>query len=81
MSGTYDYGGRTTIDGVRSDDLENNSRVGVTLALPVNDHRKPKTIADSPIAEAFPRAPTLNGRAKPDQARGCSLFHQAAASP
>jgi hypothetical protein len=36
LSGTYDYGGRSTIDGVRSDDLENNSRVGLTLALPVN---------------------------------------------
>jgi hypothetical protein len=36
LSWTYDYGGRTTIDGVRSDDLQNNSRVGATLALPVN---------------------------------------------
>jgi len=36
VSGNYDYGGRTTIDGVRSDDLANNSRVGATLALPVN---------------------------------------------
>ena len=36
LSGTYDYGGRTTIDGVQSDDLEKNLRLGATLALPVN---------------------------------------------
>lgn len=29
-------GGRTTIDGVRSDDLQSNSRVGCTLALPLD---------------------------------------------
>ena len=36
LSGTYDYGGRTTVDGVQRDDLEKNLRVGATLALPVN---------------------------------------------
>jgi hypothetical protein len=36
LSFNYDYGGRTTIDGVRGDDLQQNSRVGLTLALPVN---------------------------------------------
>jgi hypothetical protein len=36
LSGTYDYGGRTTIDGVQNDDLQNNSRIGATLALSVN---------------------------------------------
>jgi Putative MetA-pathway of phenol degradation len=36
LSGTYDCGGRTTIDGVQSDDLENNVRVGATLSLPLN---------------------------------------------
>ena len=36
LSWTYDYGGRTTIDGVQSDDLEKNLRLGATLALPVN---------------------------------------------
>jgi hypothetical protein len=36
LSGTFDYGGRTTKDDVQSDDLQINSRVGATLALPVN---------------------------------------------
>jgi len=36
VSGIYDYGGRTTIDGVGNDDSANNSRVGATLALPVH---------------------------------------------
>ena len=36
LSFNHDYGGRTTINGVQSDDLQQNSRVGLTLALPVN---------------------------------------------
>ncbi len=36
LSGTYDYGGRTTVDGVRKDDLQSNSRVGFTLGLPLD---------------------------------------------
>ena len=36
LSWAYDYGGRTTVDGVRNDDVQNNSRLGATLALPVN---------------------------------------------
>jgi hypothetical protein len=49
LSGTYDYGGRTTIDGVKNDDLLNNSRVGVTLALPVNRNNSIKLFASSKI--------------------------------
>ena len=33
LSGTYDYGGRTTVDGERKDDRQSNSRMGATLAL------------------------------------------------
>jgi hypothetical protein len=47
LSGTYDYGGRSTIDGVRSDDLENNSRVGLTLALPLNRNNSIKLYAST----------------------------------
>lgn len=32
----YYNGGRTTIDGVRSDDLQSNSRMGLTFALPLH---------------------------------------------
>ncbi len=49
VSGTYDYGGRTTIDGVRSDDSESNSRVGVTLALPVNRNNSIKLFASTGV--------------------------------
>jgi hypothetical protein len=47
LSGTYDYGGRTTIDGVQSSDLQNNSRVGATLALPVNRNNSIKLFAST----------------------------------
>ena len=36
LSFNHDYGGRTTVNGVKGDDLQQNSRVGLTLALPVN---------------------------------------------
>ena len=45
LSGTYDYGGRTKINGVPSDDLQNGWRVGATLALPVNRNNSIKLYA------------------------------------
>jgi hypothetical protein len=49
LSGTYDYGGRSTTDGVRNSDLENNSRIGATLALPVNRNNSVKLYASSSV--------------------------------
>lgn len=49
LSVTEDYGGRTTIDGVQSDDLGNNSRLGATLALPVNKNNSIKLFASTSI--------------------------------
>jgi len=49
VSGTYDYGGRTTIDGVRSDVVMDNSRVGATLALPVNRNNSIKLYASGSV--------------------------------
>lgn len=49
VSGTYDHGGRTTVDGVRSDDKQENSRVGATLALPVNRNNSVKLYASTPV--------------------------------
>jgi hypothetical protein len=49
LSGTYDYGGRTTVNGVQSDDFQNNSRVGATLALPVNRNNSIKLYASTGI--------------------------------
>jgi len=49
LSWTYDYGGRTTLDGVPSGDVYNNSRVGATLALPVNRNNSIKLFASSSL--------------------------------
>jgi hypothetical protein len=49
MSGTYDYGGRMTVDGEKSGDIEENTRIGATLALPVNRHNSVKFFASSSI--------------------------------
>ena len=34
--GTYYWGGHTTLDGVEGDDLQKNTRLGLTFALPLN---------------------------------------------
>ena len=49
LSSTYDYGGRTRMDGVRSDDLQSNSRLGATLALPVNRNNSIKLYSSTSI--------------------------------
>jgi hypothetical protein len=49
LSGTYDYGGRTTIDGVSSDQVDSNSRMGFTLALPVNRNNSIKLFASAGV--------------------------------
>ena len=36
LDGTYYWGGRTTTDGVEGNDLQKNTRFGLTFALPVN---------------------------------------------
>ena len=50
VTGTYFTGGRTEVDGVASDDLQNNSRLGVTLALPVSRHNSIKLYASTGIS-------------------------------
>jgi len=49
LSGTYDYGGRTTVNGEQNDDLQKNARLGVTLALPVNRNNSIKLYASSGV--------------------------------
>jgi hypothetical protein len=50
LSGTYDYGGRTTVSGVESDDLQKNLRMGVTLAVPINRNNSLKLYASTGIS-------------------------------
>lgn len=42
-------GGRTTIDGTRSDDMQQNTRLGATLALPVNRYNSIKLNASQGV--------------------------------
>ena len=49
LSWMYDYGGRTTVDGVRNDDSSSNSRLGATLAVPVNRNNSIKLFANTSI--------------------------------
>jgi hypothetical protein len=49
LSWTYDYGGRTTVDGTRSDDSHSNSRLGATLALPVNRNNSIKLFGSTSL--------------------------------
>ena len=45
LSGNYFTGGQTYVDGVRKDDLQKNSRVGLTLSLPVGRRQSIKLAA------------------------------------
>jgi hypothetical protein len=38
LDGTYYWGGRTTLEGVEGNDLQKNSRLGFTFAVPLNMH-------------------------------------------
>ena len=49
LSGTCDYGGRTTIDGIQNDDLQNNSRAGATIAVPVNRNNSIKLFTSNSV--------------------------------
>lgn len=50
VTGTYFTGGRTTVDGVMKNDLEQSSRAGVTVALPVNRHHSIKLYASTGLS-------------------------------
>jgi hypothetical protein len=49
LDGTYYTGGRTTIDGVENDDSQSNTRVGLTVTLPVNRHNSAKFYASTGV--------------------------------
>jgi hypothetical protein len=50
VDGTYYTGGRTTIDDVEGEDLQKNSRVGITLSLPVNKYNSIKLPASTGVS-------------------------------
>ena len=45
LDGVYYTGGRTTRDGVRGDDLQENTRFGLTFAVPINKYNSLKLFA------------------------------------
>ncbi len=49
LSWSYDYGGRTTIDGTKTDTFYSNSRLGATLAVPVNQNNSIKLYGSTSI--------------------------------
>jgi hypothetical protein len=61
LDGTYDYGGRTTVNGVRSDDAQGNSRAGVTLAMPVNRNNSIKIYTSTGVTTRSGSDYTLGG--------------------
>ena len=50
IGATYYTGGRTTIDGVEGDDLQQNTRVGVIVTVPVNRHNSVKLYANTGVS-------------------------------
>src|SRR6185369_6145223 len=49
ISSNYYTGGRTTIDGVRGDNLQQNSRLGVTASLPVDRRNSVRIYASTGV--------------------------------
>jgi hypothetical protein len=49
IGGSYDYGGRSYTNGVRGDDQQSNSRIGVTFALPLNKLNSIKLYANTSV--------------------------------
>jgi hypothetical protein len=50
VDGTYYTGGRTTVDGVEGNDLQKNTRLGVTVALPVHRHTSVKLYGSTGVS-------------------------------
>jgi hypothetical protein len=50
LGATYYTGGRTTVDGIRGNDLQENTRVGAIVTLPLNRHNSIKLYANTGVA-------------------------------
>ena len=61
LDGTYDFGGQTTIDGVRSNDELGNSRMGATLAFPVSRSSSMKLYTSTGVSIRTGSDYTLSG--------------------
>jgi hypothetical protein len=50
LNATYYTGGRATVDGVQGDNLQQNSRLGATVALPLDRHNSIKLYASTGVS-------------------------------
>jgi hypothetical protein len=50
LNGTYFTGGRTTVNGVKGDDLQENTRAALTVAMPVNRKHSVKVYASTGVS-------------------------------
>jgi hypothetical protein len=50
LDGTYYTGGRTTLDSVEGNDLQESSRLGLTLSLPVTRYNSVKLYASTGVS-------------------------------
>lgn len=50
LDGTYYWGGQTAVNGAKGDTFQENTRVGATLALPINRHNSVKLYASSGVS-------------------------------
>ena len=53
LDGNYYWGGQTTVDGVKSDDRQSNTRFGATLAFPVSKHNSIKLFGSAGVSTRF----------------------------
>ncbi|MDX1431386.1 MAG: transporter [Gammaproteobacteria bacterium] len=49
IDGTWYFGGRTTVDGVENDDRQDSTRMGLTVALPVNRYNSIKLFGSTGV--------------------------------
>jgi hypothetical protein len=61
LNGNWYTGGETSIDGVEKDDLQKNSRVGLTLSLPLGGPHSMKLVAQTGAYTASGRLPSTRG--------------------
>jgi len=50
LSATYDYGGRSTVNGVKNNDLQSNSRLGATFSMPIDRNNSAKLYASRGVS-------------------------------
>jgi len=50
LDGTYYWGGQTAVNGIEADTLQENTRLGATLSLPINRHNSVKLYTTSGVS-------------------------------